>query len=62
LPKYRIVKVSSFRHKGKRYFPGDIVELPKRFATLDFTEPVLEKKQEPVVEKKKAPEATKPKK
>jgi len=60
LPKYRIVKVSSFRHKGKRYFPGDIVELPKRFATLDFTEAVVEKKKEPVVEKKTEP--TKPKK
>ena len=52
MPKFRIKKVQSFRHGGKRYFPGDIVELPERFATLDFTEPVEEKKKEPAEAKK----------
>ena len=52
MPKHRIKKVESFSKDGKRYKPGDIVELPERYASLDFTEPVVEKKEEKKTEAK----------
>jgi len=52
LPKFRIVKVESFSKDGKRYFPGEIVELPEEYASFDFTEPVVEEKTKEAKEKK----------
>lgn len=49
--KCKVVKVSVFGYKGKDYFPGDIVEVPKHYAELDFLQPI---KEEPVAEKKAA--------
>ena len=40
--KCKVVKVTVFGYQGKDYKPGAIVEVPKRFATLDFLEPVKE--------------------
>lgn len=51
MPKFRIKKVQSFSKDGKQYKPGDIVELPERYASLDFTEPVVEKKKKPEAKK-----------
>ena len=43
--KFRITdKVSSFLHEGKRYFPGDVVDLPPRYASLNWLEPVKKPK------------------
>jgi hypothetical protein len=56
MPKFRVVKVQSFRYKDKRYAQGEIVELSgedaKRFAALDFLEPI----------KQEAPKEEKPRK
>jgi hypothetical protein len=41
--KCTVVKVAVFGYKGKNYRPGEVVEVPKRFATLDFLTPVPEK-------------------
>jgi len=53
MPKFRVVKVHSFRYKDKRYAQGDIVELSdedvNRFAGVDFLEPI---KEEPPIEEK----------
>jgi len=62
LPKFRIKKVESFSKDGKTYKPGDVVELPERYASLDFTEPVVEEKKEPVVEEKEQKKEAKAKK
>jgi len=53
MPKYRIKKVESFSKDGKRYKPGDIVELPERYASLDFAEPVVEETKEEAKPQKK---------
>ena len=46
MAKFKVVKVHSFRYKDKRYAQGETVELSdedaKRFARLDFLEPVKE--------------------
>lgn len=46
MPKFKVVKVHSFRYKDKRYSQGEIVELSdedaNRFAGLDFLDPVKE--------------------
>ena len=46
MAKFKVVKVQSFRYKDKRYAQGETVELSdedaKRFAALDFLEPVKE--------------------
>lgn len=51
MTKFRVVKVHSFRYKDKRYAQGEIVELSdedaKRFAALDFLEPIKEKPKKP---------------
>ena len=52
MPKFRIKKVESFSKDGKRYKPGDIVELPEEYASLDFTEPVVEEKKKEAKEAK----------
>lgn len=61
MPKFRVTdKVTSFLHKGKRYFPGDVVELPSRYGTLNWLEPL--KKPKPVKAKEvEAKEAAAPK-
>ena len=52
--KFKITdKVSSFLHNGKRYFPRDIVDLPPRYASLDWLEPV--KKPKPAAKPKPKP-------
>lgn len=53
MPKFKIKKVSRFGYEGRDYFPGDIVELPKRFEGLDFLEPVKEPKKKPKKPRKK---------
>lgn len=54
--KCKVVKVAVFGYQGKDYKPGDIVEVPKRFATLDFLEPLKEESAEqPKPEKPKKP-------
>lgn len=44
MAKFKVVKVHSFRYKDKHYAQGEIVELSeedtKRFARLDFLEPL----------------------
>lgn len=50
--KCKVVKVAVFGYEGKDYKPGDIIEVPKRFATLDFLEPV---KEEPKPKKSEKP-------
>ena len=43
--KFRITdRVSSFLHEGKRYFPGGVVDLPPRYASLNWLEPVKKPK------------------
>jgi hypothetical protein len=46
MAKFKVVKVHSFRYKDKRYAQGEIIELSdedaKRFAELDFLEPIKE--------------------
>ena len=58
MPKFKIVKVHSFRVGGKRYNKGDTIELSdvdaKRLAPSDFLEPVPEQPQ--TVEERKKPE------
>mgnify|MGYP001117553067 CR=1 FL=1 len=55
MPKFKIVKVHSFRIGDKRYNKGEIVELSeedaKRLTPADFLKPVLEPK--PPAEPKK---------
>ena len=47
MPKFRLTdKVSSFLQDGKRYYPGDVVELPTRYGTFNWVEPL--KKPKPV--------------
>lgn len=53
--KFKVKKVSVFGYQGKDYHPGDVVELPERFAGLDFLEPIKE-------EPKESPKPEKPKK
>ena len=54
--KCKVVKVAVFGYEGKDYKPGDIIEVPKRFATLDFLEPVKEEpKEEPKPKKSEKP-------
>ena len=62
--KCKVVKVAVFGYQGKDYKPGDIVEVPKRFATLDFLEPVKEKpeKLEPKTEQTTEEKPEKPRK
>ena len=60
MPKFKIVKVHSFRIGGKRYAKGDVVELSEedaeRFKGADFLEPVEEeRKPEKCVEKAEYP-------
>jgi len=47
MPKFKIVKVHSFRIDDKRYSKGEIVELSEedaeRFKGADFLEPIEEK-------------------
>lgn len=50
--KCKVVKVTVFGYAGKDYLPGDVVEVPKRFATLDFLEPVPTKTSKPKKPKK----------
>ena len=54
MPKFKIVKVHSFRIRDKRYNKGDIIELSEeeaeRFKGADFLEPT-EKEQRPKAEK-----------
>lgn len=57
--KCKVVKVAVFGYQGKDYKPGDIVEVPKRFATLDFLEPV---KEEPKTEQTTEEKPEKPRK
>ena len=54
--KCRVVKVTVFAYKGKNYKPGDIVEVPKRFSTLDFLQPVKEEPKSSKEEKSEKPE------
>ena len=52
--KFRITeKVSSFLHEGKRYSPGDIVDLRPRYRSLNWLEPV--KKSKPAAKQKPEP-------
>jgi len=48
MPKFKIVKVDSFRIRDKRYNKGDIVELSEedaeRFKGADFLEPMEEQR------------------
>lgn len=50
MPKYKVLpKVNSFLYDGKRYLPGDIVELPKRIGDRKdwlerFTPPKTDRK------------------
>lgn len=50
MPKYRVLpKVNSFLYDGKRYLPGEIVELPKRIGDRKdwlerFTPPKIDRK------------------
>ena len=54
--KFRITdKVSSFLHNGKRYFPGDIVDLPRRYAKLNWLEPVKKERSKPAAKPKSKP-------
>jgi len=54
--KFKITdKVSSFLHDGKRYVPGDIVDLPSRYASLDWLEPAKKPKPAAKPESKLAP-------
>ena len=54
MPKFKIVKVHSFRIDDKRYSKGEVVELSEedaeRFKGADFLEPI-EKEQRPKAEK-----------
>ncbi len=52
MPWCTVKKVSSFQYKGKTYQPGDKVNVPKRYQTLDFLEPIPEKKSAPKKSKK----------
>lgn len=51
MPKFKIVKVHSFRIGNKRYNEGDIIELSKedaeRFKGADFLEPMKEEQRKP---------------
>ena len=48
MPKYKIVKVHSFRIRDKRYSKGEIIELSEenaqRFKGADFLEPIEEQR------------------
>lgn len=64
LPKFRILpKVDGFTKDGVQYKPGDIVDLPKRYATFNWLEPVEPEpkvkapptKVEPPIEEKPVP-------
>ena len=51
MPKFKLVKVHSFRVGDKRYNKGDTIELSdvdaKRLAPSDFLEPVPEEPEKP---------------
>ena len=51
MPKFKIVKVHSFRIRDKRYSKGEIVELSEedaeRFKGADFLEPMKEQRSKP---------------
>jgi len=53
MPRFKIVKVHSFRIGKKRYAKGDVIELSEedaeRFKGADFLQPV--KEQKPISEK-----------
>jgi hypothetical protein len=55
MPKFKVKKVNRFVYEGKRYKPGDIVELPERFTGLDFLEPVKERSTAKPLEKPEKP-------
>lgn len=54
--KCKVVKVTVFAYKGKNYKPGDVVEVPKRFSTLDFLQPVKEESKSSEEKKSEKPE------
>lgn len=51
MPKFKIVKVHSFRIGDKRYAKGEVVELSEedaeRFKRVDFLEPMEEQRSKP---------------
>lgn len=51
MPKFKVVKVHSFRYKDKRYAQGETVDLSdedaRHFAKLDFLEPIEEEPKKP---------------
>ena len=57
MPKFKIVKVHSFRIGDKRYSKGDIIELSEedaeRFKGTDFLEAVEEQRSKPEKTRKK---------
>ncbi|MDI6905729.1 MAG: hypothetical protein QMD13_09670 [Candidatus Bathyarchaeia archaeon] len=57
MPKFKIVKVHSFRIGDKRYSKGEVVELSEedaeRLTPSDFLEPIQESAEEPKKPKKK---------
>ena len=56
MPKFKIVKVHSFRIRDKRYSKGEIVELSEedaeRFKGADFLEPIVEQRKPEKARKK----------
>ena len=56
MPRFKIVKVHSFRIRDKRYSKGDIIELSeedaKRFQGADFLEPMKEQRKPEKVRRK----------
>jgi len=57
MPKFKIVKVHSFRIGDKRYSKGEVVELSEedaeRFKGADFLEPIVEQRSKPEKTRKK---------
>jgi hypothetical protein len=60
MPKFKIVKVHSFRISNKRYRKGETIELSeedaKRLKGADFLEPIQEPKPENLKKQKKRAE------
>ena len=56
MPKFKIVKVHSFRIRDKRYSKGEVFELSEedaeRFKGADFLEPIVEQRKPEKTRKK----------